>query len=147
MKKTSIFLLISIFIHNFFEGMAIGIAGIADYGVSIIIGIAIAIHKIPEGLCTSIPYYYATKNKFKALGFSALTAIPIPIGFFAAFFLFKIIPLQVSGALIGFTAGIMIHIASHELIPSSTYKVTKTNTLFSFMAGIILVIILSAIKI
>jgi len=104
--------------------------------------LAIAIHDIPEGICTSAPYYYATKKRLKSFLISASTLIPTVAGFGFAFWLFKSIPEAVIGFLVAATAGVMIHIAGHELIPGSSYKVTEHSTIFAFMTGIVTVILL-----
>ncbi|MFW5852935.1 MAG: ZIP family metal transporter, partial [Nanoarchaeota archaeon] len=79
MSRTAKYLIAGIFFHNFPEGMAI--AAMQDPRVGITVALAIAIHNIPEGICTSAPYYHATGNKLKAFLLSSSTAIPVLLGF------------------------------------------------------------------
>ena len=44
------------------------------------LGVAIAVHNIPEGICVAMPIYYATGNKWKAFGWSLLSGVTEPIG-------------------------------------------------------------------
>lgn len=145
LKKTATLLILGIFLHNFPEGMAVAIGSVSDVKVSMVIALAIAIHNIPEGICTSAPYYYCTNKKLKSFLISASTAIPILVGFVVAYFLYQVIPPQVVGLIVGATAGLMIYISTAELIPASSFKLTNHSTIFSFIVGVILVILLGLI--
>lgn len=142
LKRTSIYLLLGIAMHNLPEGMAIAIGTVSSFKTTLAIALAIAIHDIPEGICTSAPYYSYSKKKLKSFLLSASTAIPTLIGFIFAYFLFKNIPIQFVGLIMGATAGLMIYISSDELIPSSCSKITNHSTIFSLLLGIILVMLL-----
>jgi ZIP family zinc transporter len=142
LKKTAIYLLIGIFLHNFPEGIAIGFGSVSTLKLSFIIAIAIAIHDIPETICTSAPYYYVSKKRLKSFVVSMITSIPTIIGFLLAFYLAQIIPVWLVGLLIASTAGIMIYISADELIPTSCMRMTNHHTIFSFMAGVVLVLLL-----
>ena len=140
LKRSAKYLIAGIFIHNFPEGMAI--ASIQDPSVSITIAIAIAIHNIPEGICTSAPYYAATGKKLKSFLLSSSTALPVIFGFLFARFIFSNISEVAIGFIAAATAGLMIYISVDELIPSSCSKVCNHRTIFSFMAGVIFTVLL-----
>jgi zinc transporter ZupT len=53
-------------IYNFPEGMAIAIGSVTEVNVSFFIALAIAIDNIPEGICTSAPYYLASGSRLKS---------------------------------------------------------------------------------
>jgi ZIP family zinc transporter len=65
------------FLHNFPEGMAIAIGSVAEMKVSITIALTIAIHNLPEGICTSAPYYHSTGKRVQSFLLLATTALPI----------------------------------------------------------------------
>lgn len=142
LKRTANYLFLGIFLHNFPEGMAIAVGLTSNLKLSMIIALAIMIHDIPEGICTSAPYYYCTKKRLKSFLISASTAVPTVIGFFAMYYLYQYISMQWVGLFIAATAGLMIYISSDELIPSSCSKLTKHSTIFSLIAGVLLVILL-----
>lgn len=144
LERTSVYLITGIFLHNFPEGMAIAIGSVTDVKVSLAIALAIAIHNIPEGICTSAPYYHTTGNRLKSFLVSSSTAIPIVGGYFLARYIFTSIPSQVVGLIIGATAGLMIYITADELIPTSCAG-TNHKTIFSLMTGVIFVILLRLI--
>lgn len=148
LERTSVYLILGIFLHNFPEGMAIGIGAVSGIKISLTIALAIAIHNIPEGIATSAPYYYITKKRLKSFLVSSSTAIPLIIGFLFANFLFKNIPPNIVGIIIAATAGLMIYISGDELIPTSCNKASgewSHSTIFSLIAGVIFVLLLGAI--
>lgn len=147
LKKTAVYLLAGIFLHNFPEGIAIAIGMVNGVGLSLLIAIAIAIHDIPEGICTSAPYYYCTKKRMKSFLLSFSTAIPTVVGFAIGYLLFSIIPVWLIGMIAAGTAGVMIYISADELIPvsCSSNGVRGHSTIFSLIIGIILVVVLELI--
>lgn len=144
LQRSSVYLIVGIFLHNFPEGMAIASGAVASLKASIIIALAIAIHNIPEGICTSASYYHASGNRSVAFLLSSATAIPILVGFFLARSVFEAIDPQVVGFLIAATAGLMIYITVDELIPNSCAG-ENHQTIFSFMAGVVLVMLLQLV--
>jgi len=140
LEKTAVYLMIGIFMHNLPEGMAIA-AG-SDSGSMFLIAIAIAIHNIPEGICTSAPYFRCTGKRLKSFLLSSATAIPILAGFLIARFIFGNVPGHIMGIIVAATAGVMIYISADELIPTSYLNGKSHMTIFSLMAGIMLVVIL-----
>ena len=144
LERTSIYLILGIFLHNFPEGMAIAIGSVTDVRVSIVIALAIAIHNIPEGICTSAPYYHSTGERLKSFLLSSSTALPILMGYLLARYIFQNIPEPVIGFIIGATAGLMIYITADELIPTSCAG-TNHQTIFFLMLGVVFVILLGLI--
>ena len=144
LQRTSTYLILGIFLHNFPEGMAIAIGAVTGTKVSLIIALAIAIHNIPEGICTSAPYYHATGNRLKAFLISSSTAVPLLIGYLLARYIFDSITPGVLGFIIGATAGLMIYITLDEIIPNSCAG-NDHSTIFSLLTGIIFVILLGLI--
>ena len=147
LKKTAVYLLIGIFLHNFPEGMAMAIGAVSNVKTSIVIALAIAIHNIPEGITTSAPYYHCTKKRLKSFLVSSSTAIPLLIGFLLASWLYQFISLQLVGFIIGATAGLMIYITADEIIPVSCCKLSTHTTIFSLILGILFVMLLGLLRI
>ena len=141
LRRTALYLLIGIFLHNFPEGMAIALGSVTEIKLSIIIALAIAIHDIPEGICTSAPYFHCTGKRMKSFLLSSSTAIPTIAGFFLAGALFSIITPAMVGLIAGATAGLMIYITCDELIPTSCNSKSH-ETMFSLIFGVLFVIML-----
>jgi ZIP family zinc transporter len=147
-QRTSFYLLLGIFMHNFPEGIAMATGTVTNFNVTLSISIAIAVHNIPEGICTSAPYYYSTKKKLRSFLISSSTAIPLVIGFIVAYFLFRNMSIEIIGIVIAATAGLMIYISADELIPmahSQERKLWSHSTIFSLIAGVLFVIMLGTI--
>lgn len=145
LKRTALYVLVGIFIHNFPEGMAMGLGAVVDLQLSLSIALAIALHDIPEGICTSAPYYSISRKRLKAFLLSASTGIPTLIGFLTTYYLFNNISQVFIGFLLSATAGIMIYISSDELIPASCCKLSGHSTIFSLILGVISVVLLDSI--
>jgi zinc transporter, ZIP family len=147
-EKTSIFLMVGIFLHNFPEGMAMAAGTFNGAKDALIVALAIAIQSIPEGICTSAPYYYCTKKRLKSFLLSSSTAIPLILGFLLTRFFLQGMPPMITGFIIAATAGVMVYISADELIPVSCCKhgdSSSHSTIFSLIFGILLVILLGAI--
>ena len=142
LKKTALYLLIGIFLHNFPEGMAIAIGTVSGVKVSMVVALAIAIHNIPEGICTSAPYFHVTKKRLKSFLVSSSTAIPVLLGFLVANQLYQYISNNLIGFIVGATAGLMIYITADEIIPVSCCKTPDHKSIFSLILGILFVILL-----
>ena len=98
--------------------------------------IAIAIHTIPEGRAVSVPIYYATGSKVKALRYSFLTGLAEPIG--AAVGALILLPFwnPVIGALLlAFVAGIMVYISFDELLPGAEQYGHHHMSIIGVVAG------------
>jgi len=144
LERTSVYLILGIFLHNFPEGMAVAIGSVTDVKVSFAIALAIAVHNIPEGICTSAPYFHSTGARLKSFLISSSTAVPIVAGYVLARYVFQNISPQIIGFIIGATAGLMIYITVDELIPSGCAG-SDHQTIFSLITGVLFVILLGSI--
>jgi len=115
-----IFTAIGIAIHNIPEGMAVFVTFLGDIKLGILIAIAIALHNIPEGIAVSMPIFYATKSRKKAIFYSFVSGMAEPLGAVIAFFI--LMPFLTQTVLFfsfAFVAGIMVFISFDELLPLS----------------------------
>ncbi len=120
MMRTGVMTAIIIAIHNFPEGIATFGSALSDISLGLLVTIAIAIHNIPEGISVSIPIYYATGSRKKALQYSFISGLAEPLGATIGFLvLMPFLSEALLGSLLAFTAGVMIYIAVDELIPSA----------------------------
>ena len=96
---------------------------------------SITLHNIPEGISISVPIYYATNSKLKAIIYTALSGLSELFGAIITYlFLKPLINDTIMGLLFAIIAGIMLHIAIYELLPTaSKYNYRKLMIiLFSF---------------
>jgi len=134
---TGVFIAIGITIHNFPEGMAVFLSGVANLHLGIALAIAIAAHNIPEGIAVSMPIYYSTKSKGKAFLYSFLSGIAEPIGaIIALVFFYNILTESIIGNLYAFVAGIMVFISFDELLPQAFQTDHHHHAIYGLLFGI-----------
>ena len=140
--KTVLVTVIAVVIHNFPEGMAVGVvyAGLVNGNVTVskaaalALSIGIAVQNIPEGAIVSLPLKSAGCGKFKAFGYGVLSGVVEPIGAVITILLFGLFA-PVLPYFLGFAAGAMLYVVVEELIPNmSGGKNSDISTLF-FAAG------------
>ncbi|MCA1810361.1 MAG: zinc transporter ZupT, partial [Lentisphaerae bacterium] len=118
MLRTGIFTAIAITVHNFPEGLATFVVALRDPRLGVTIAIAIALHNIPEGIAVSIPIYYATGSRRRALLYSFLSGLAEPLGAIVGFaLLMPFLSEAVFGLLFSGVAGIMVFISLDQLLP------------------------------
>lgn len=140
--RVGIISMIAIIIHNIPEGIATFVTSSNDLKLGITLSIAIALHNIPEGISISMPIYYASNNAKKAFLYTLFSGMSELVGAFLAFLILKpFITNNVMAAINALIAGIMIHIAVYELIPSS-YKYSSLKVVFRyFLIGVVIMLI------
>lgn len=133
---------VAITIHNIPEGLATFMATIADPQMGIAIAIAIAIHNIPEGISISIPLYYATQSRKKALLYSSLSGLAEPLGALIGWiFLIQFFSDALLGVLFGVIAGIMVFISLDELLPAAQKYGENHLAIYGLIAGMMIMAI------
>lgn len=140
LMRIGIFTAIAIGVHNFPEGIATFMSAMSDVAVGISIAVAVAIHNIPEGIAVSVPVYYATGSKRKALLWSVLSGFAEPVGAIAGYFILSLFRSDVSlGYVFAMVAGIMIYISFDELLPAA-HKYGKHHVaIYGLISGMILI--------
>ena len=140
LMRIGIFTAIAIGIHNFPEGIATFMTAATDVTLGISIAIAIAIHNIPEGIAVSVPVYYATGSRRKALLWSVMSGFSEPIGAVAGYFILTLFNSEVSLAYVfAIIAGIMVYISFDELLPAA-HKYGKHHVaIYGLISGMIVI--------
>lgn len=118
LMRTGLFTALAVGIHNFPEGLATFGTVLVDVKLGAIIAVAIAIHNIPEGISVSVPIFYATGDKNKALTYSFLSGVSEPVGAIIGYLILRpFLSERLLAALVAFIAGIMVYISIDELLP------------------------------
>jgi ZIP family zinc transporter len=102
--------------------------------------VAVAIHNIPEGIAVSVPVYYATGSKRKALAWSVLSGFSEPIGALVGYFILRLFNTSISlGYVFAMVAGIMVYISFDELLPAA-HKYGKHHVaIYGLVSGMIII--------
>lgn len=151
-KDSTNMLLLSMTLHNFPEGMAVGVAfGAAVNNIpgatlmgALTLAIGIGIQNFPEGSAISFPLYKKGYSKFKSFLISTATAIVEPIG--ALIGLYIAIKLQlILPFLLAFAAGAMLYVIVVELIPESMTSEKKEQMALYLIIGFLIMMILDVV--
>ena len=141
MRKIWLFI-IAITVHNFPEGMAVGVSfGAGDMKNGIALAIAIGLQNIPEGLAVSLPLVALGYDPRKAVLIGTATGLVEPVGGLlgvTAVALFNpVLPLAM-----GFAAGAMLFVISEEIIPETQSKGKARYATFAVIGGFIIMMAL-----
>ncbi|MDR1997194.1 MAG: ZIP family metal transporter [Candidatus Margulisbacteria bacterium] len=126
--------------HNFLDGLIIGGSFFLDPAVGWITTLTILTHEIPQELGDFGVLLYGGLSKHRALFYNFLSALTAVAGTLLGFF-FSARFQAFTGALLPFTAGGFIYIASCDLIPElHEVKDQKQSllTMLTFMLGLAL---------
>lgn len=147
--QRSILLILAITLHNFPEGLAVGVAfGAAAAGLeqasltgAIALAIGIGLQNFPEGLAVSAPLRRSGLSRWKSFWFGQLSAIVEPLGGIlgaAAVFLMR----QLLPYALAFAAGAMIYVVVEELIPEAQQSQNTDISTIGLMLGFGLMMVL-----
>lgn len=141
----SVLLVLAITLHNFPEGLAIGVAfGAVAAGIptatlagAIALAIGIGIQNFPEGLAVAMPLRREGMGRWRSFGYGQASALVEPfagvLGAAAVLLIRPLLPYALS-----FAAGAMIFVVIEELIPESERRNPDLATMgallgFTFM--------------
>ncbi len=118
--KSGILTAIALGIHNFPEGLAMGVAVLESAQYGIVLMAAIALHNIPEGIAVAAPIQAGGGGRLKATLIATATGFTEPLGaLFALLILGPILTPFMVGCSLAFVGGIMTVVAYNELIPQA----------------------------
>lgn len=143
-------LALAVTIHNFPEGMAVGvaIAGAltADFNMAgaLALSLGIAIQNVPEGAIISMPLRAEGNSRWKAFGIGALSGIVEPIGG-ALVLLLATAVLGIMPFMLAFAAGAMLYVVVEELVPEYSQGKHSNIGTIGFSLGFALMMVLDVV--
>ena len=141
LKKVWLFI-IAITIHNFPEGMSVGVSfGSGDMKNGVVLAIAIALQNIPEGLAVALPLVGLGYNKWRAVGIATLTGLVEPVGGLLGITMVTVFE-PILPIAMGFAAGAMLFVISEEIIPETHSDGRSRYATFALMIGFIIMMVL-----
>lgn len=114
----AILVIVTMTVHSFAEGVAVGVAFGGGARLGLLITIAIAVHNIPEGLAISASLRSRGTSVASCAGWSVFSSLPQPLMAVPAFLFVE----QFSSVLpygLGFAAGAMSFMVFQELLPEA----------------------------
>ena len=134
---------IAITIHNFPEGMSVGVgfAGGIDNGTALALGIGI--QNVPEGLAVSVALLTVGYSRVRAFWIGLLSGLVEPVGGLVGSLLVWLAEPMLPWTM-GFAAGAMLFVISDEIIPETHRKGLANLATAWLMAGFALMMFLDA---
>jgi ZIP family zinc transporter len=134
--------IIAITIHNFPEGMAVGV-GFGAHGLSggMPLAIGIGLQNLPEGLAVAVALLGEGYSRVRSFGIAALTGLIEPVGGLlgAAVISFSE-PFLPWG--LAFAAGAMLYVISHEIIPETHRSGHQNRATLGLAIGLVVMLFL-----
>ena len=143
-------LALAVTIHNFPEGMAVGvaIAGAltADFNMAgaLALSLGIAIQNVPEGAIISMPLRAEGNSRRRAFGIGALSGVVEPLGGALVLFLATSI-LGIMPYMLAFAAGAMLYVVVEELVPEYSQGEHSNIGTIGFALGFVLMMVLDVV--
>ena len=147
--QRSVLLVLAITLHNFPEGLAVGVAfgavaanmPAATLSGAVALAIGIGIQNFPEGVAVAMPLRGEGMSRWRSFWYGQLSAVVEPIagvlGAAAVYFVRPILPYALS-----FAAGAMIFVVVEELIPESQGNGNTDLATLSALGGFTVMMIL-----
>lgn len=140
LKRTWLFVF-AICLHNLPEGLAIGAAYASDFQHGLALTTGIALQDIPEGLVVAIALIAAGYDRKRAVWVGMASGLIEPVGAVLGASLLMSLPLLLPVGL-GFAAGAMLFVVSHEIIPESHRQGHENFATTGLMVGFVLMMVL-----
>ena len=143
-------LALAVTIHNFPEGMAVGvaIAGAltADFNMAgaLALSLGIAIQNAPEGAIISMPLRAAGNSRWKYFLIGALSGVVEPLGGALVLMLATSI-LGIMPYMLAFAAGAMLYVVVEELVPEYSQGKHSNIGTIGFALGFALMMVLDVV--
>lgn len=138
----STLLMLAMTLHNFPEGMAVGVTfGSRDLGSAIALAIGIGLQNVPEGLAIALPLRRAGMSRGRAFFWGQLSAAIEPVGGIVGAWL-----VLVAGAFLPYgmaaAAGAMLYVVVEELLPETTRSGAVDVATLGFITGFVVMMAL-----
>lgn len=141
--RVGILSMIVLILHNIPEGIITFITSNINIKLGIIMSLAIILHNIPEGILISIPIYYVTNSKTKAILYTFISGISEFIGALISCLFIKEVNIYKLGCIYSLISGLMIYISIYE-IPNELKKY-KIKSRVGYVFGLIIMILFNII--
>lgn len=125
-----------LFIHAFFDGLAISSGMYYDFSLGVMIFVAITLHKFPEGLTIASIMLASKQSKRTALRASAGVAAGTMLGILMIFFLQNVDP-KITGFAFAFSAGAALYVSASDLIPEINRSDNRKLSLVVFVGMVL----------
>lgn len=136
--RRAVLLMVAITIHNFPEGLAVGVAfGADNAGAALALAVGIGLQNIPEGLAIALPLRREGMSRLRAFWYGQLSATVEPIAGVIGCGL-VLLARPVLPYAMAFAAGAMLYVVVEELLPETTRQGNTDVATMGFLGGFVL---------
>ncbi|MCA9731501.1 ZIP family metal transporter [candidate division KSB1 bacterium] len=123
-------------VHSLTDGLVLG-TGLAVPQLSLVVFLAIMLHKFPASFSLSSILLYENFSKRKIILLLGIFTLAVPVGGVITFSIVSGLNKTVIGWLIAFSAGTFLHVAADDLLPEVHSSESKRiPTLLTFVLGL-----------
>lgn len=123
-------------VHSLTDGLVLG-TGLAVPQLSLVIFLAILLHKFPASFSLTSILLHEKFSKKKIILLLGLFTLAVPAGGLGTYFLVASMNKTMIGWLIAFSAGTFLHVAADDLLPEvHSVKSERVPTLVTFVLGL-----------
>lgn len=140
LRRTWLFVF-AICLHNLPEGFAIGVAYAESLPTGHALATGIGVQDLPEGLVVTLSLVAAGYRRGRAVVAGMLSGLPEPVGALMGAALVTTLPFLLPLGL-GFAAGAMLFVISHELIPESHRSGHEQFATMGLVSGFVVMMLL-----
>lgn len=135
-KTASLSAFAGLFIHAFFDGLAISAGMYYNFSLGVMIFFAILLHKFPEGLTISSIMLAARQPRKIAMYATFGIAGGTMLGILMIFFLSNVDP-AITGYAFAFSAGATLYVGASDLIPEINHSHNRLLSIVVFIGMIL----------
>lgn len=137
--------IIAITMHNFPEGLAVGVSfGSGDIARGIIVATAIGLQNAPEGLAVALPLIRENYSRTRSISYATLTGLVEPVGGLIGIILVTTVHSVLPWGM-AFAAGAMLFVVVDEMVPESHKKGFGREASIGFLAGFAVMMLLDSL--
>lgn len=140
--KTSIIMLVNLWLHNIPEGFALGNSVSSDITVALLFFSAILVHNIPQGFLITLPASGSKIKKRALIYLAAFSGIPTAIGAAVGAVAGAAVPVF-TGFMLSFAAGSMLYVLVFELSYEARKMYGRKIIEAAYIAGLLLGILIA----
>ncbi|MFA6227509.1 MAG: ZIP family metal transporter [Candidatus Paceibacterota bacterium] len=132
-QNKGVFGAISLSVHSFLDGVAVGIGFQVSVAVGVVIAVAVLVHDFSDGLNTASLILRGGGEKKKAFRFLIIDALAPVLGIFSTFLF--ILPEKSFSIILALFAGFFLYIGASDLLPESHHAHPKIFTTIMTLLG------------
>lgn len=134
---------VAITLHNFPEGMAVGVGFGGGLESGTTLGLAIFLQNLPEGFLVALGLYAAGYHRGRAVLVSCATGLVETVGGLLGAGAIAVAAAALPWAM-GIAAGAMLFVISHEIVPETHRNGYEVEATFGLVGGFALMLLLTA---